>query len=355
MGRKQPRFQPNVRLVHLFVFVWSTFSFAYLYPSVGNGLYSDGTFQANVATPPQKKLPTLRQLTTSYSDLQSMKKSVNFNCTNLNRKYIVNIDREEAAIQKNHSIAKSIHQTSKSRCVTLKVGNAIQRWRSLSDFDFSYYFHDDDAVQALFQQFSHIEFPLLKQIVEHCLIDGTLKADLWRYLILWLYGGIYADIDTIPNQLNVTEIVHHDAYFVVEQYHLLSQWFMAISPRHPLMYYAIQHSLSNILRATDVSRIAAPLNTGPHALHAAFVQFRRDHDPTVDRSQPVRAGHYAGTNNRTITVVGTADQESQYVRRDVLGVLKKKEYRKMGMNHFSEVRSNATGVSCMSTMFYSTL
>jgi hypothetical protein len=217
----------------------------------------------------------------------------------------------------------------------------------------SYYFHDDDAVIRLFQHYAHPEFPLLKPIVEYCLITGTLIADLWRYLILWIYGGIYADIDTIPNELNITDVMHHDAYFVIEQYHLLSQWFMAISPRHPLMYYAIQQSLSNLLRATDMGRISAPLITGPHALHAAYVQFRRDIDPTVDRNQPVSAGHYVGTRNRTITVVGTADQENQYVQRDVLGVLKKKEYRKMDMNHFSDDRPQSQGVSCMATMLHS--
>jgi hypothetical protein len=121
------------------------------------------------------------------------------------------------------------------------------------------------------------------------------------------------------------------------------------------MYYAIQQSLSNLLRATDVGHIAVPLTSGPHELHAAFVQFRRDNDPNVDHSQPINAGHYAGTHNRTVTVVGMADHENHYIQRDALGVLKKKDYRKMGMNHFSEVRPNSTGASCMSSMLHSIL
>jgi hypothetical protein len=37
----------------------------------------------------------------------------------------------------------------------------------------------------------------------HCdlfdfLIDGTIKADFWRICILYIYGGIYTDVDNVP-------------------------------------------------------------------------------------------------------------------------------------------------------------
>ena len=31
------------------------------------------------------------------------------------------------------------------------------------------------------------------------IIPGGFKADLWRYCILYKYGGIYVDLDIIPN------------------------------------------------------------------------------------------------------------------------------------------------------------
>jgi mannosyltransferase OCH1-like enzyme len=168
MRRKQQRLQPYVLLVQLGVFVWSTLRFAYLcFPQS----YSEYTFkeETNIAAPQSQKLLTLRQLTTGTRfDARPIKKSVNVTCNKLYRKYISNIDLEQTApkssstwfdIKKNHVIPKFIHQTAKSRCVTLKVGNAIHRWWSLSDWGFSYYFQDDDAVQVYSNATPRSSFP----------------------------------------------------------------------------------------------------------------------------------------------------------------------------------------------------
>jgi mannosyltransferase OCH1-like enzyme len=29
---------------------------------------------------------------------------------------------------------------------------------------------------------------------------GVMRADFWRYLIVYIFGGFYTDIDTIPIQ-----------------------------------------------------------------------------------------------------------------------------------------------------------
>jgi hypothetical protein len=211
----------------------------------------------------------------------------------------------------------------------------------------------------------------LQDVVRKCLVHGTLKADLWRYMIMWVYGGVYADLDAIPAKLTPDNIIHQssnssntsldntktdtDALFVVEQFHMLSQYFMAVSPRHPLMYYAIQESLVNLLQAPDTGRIAAAMVTGPHALHRAYVRFRNDAGALVDPAgkghKPVLAGHFVGTYNRSVTVVGVAEDQNEYVNRDVLGMHKKKaSYQKMGMRHFNEDKSHATGKSCFTAM-----
>lgn len=130
----------------------------------------------------------------------------------------------------NRRIPRIVHQTSKSRCVTTKLLDVIQNWY-LGD-DWAHYFHSDEAVDRLLQQ-DWPEFPHLPAVVACVEGKGTLKADLWRYLVLWEYGGVYADIDTKPNKLNATTITaEDDGFFLVEMYHLLSQYFMATSPRH---------------------------------------------------------------------------------------------------------------------------
>jgi hypothetical protein len=148
----------------------------------------------------------------------------------------------EATFSGNRWIPRIVHQTSRSRCLTAKVYGVVEGW-DLGD-DWARYFHDDEAMDRLFQQ-DWPEFPHLKMLLKCIDASGTLKADIWRYLVLWEYGGIYADVDTKPKKLNGTTITaEDDGFFTVEQYHLLSQYFMATSPRHRkctviLTYYCV--------------------------------------------------------------------------------------------------------------------
>jgi hypothetical protein len=258
-------------------------------------------------------------------------------------------------ISTDRRIPKIIHQTAKSRCVTPAFTDITNQWKLPG---YSYYFHDDEAISRLFRM-EFPEFPHLKLILRHCVKNPTIKADLWRYLLLWLYGGIYADFDTAPAKFNFDTIKKDDdAFFVVEQYHILSQWFMAVSPGHPLMFYAVQSTLQNLLEAEDTLKIGAHVKSGPHALHAAFVAFRRDANVLVDPLgtgfKPVWSGKFMGTNNRTITVVGKGENENEYVKRMAVDAFTKtRDYRRMGMTHFSAFtapNAKKSGQTCYDAM-----
>ena len=253
-------------------------------------------------------------------------------------------------------IPRIVHQTSKSRCLTAAFTNVTSHWK-LSGW--SYYFHDDDAIDRLFK-LEFPEFPHLRNIFRNCMTNGTLKADLWRYLVLWVYGGVYADFDSAPNKFSFDTIDDSDdGFFVVEQYHILSQWFMAMSPRHPLMYYAIQHSLLNLLEAEDTQQIGAHAKTGPHAMHKAYMDFRKDAgeiiDPLGPGFKPVRSGVFTGSQNRTIKVVGVGENENEYVQRlAITASVRKRDYKKMGMTHFSKFTASnggrRSGSTCLGAM-----
>ena len=247
-----------------------------------------------------------------------------------------------------------VHQTAKSRCLSQDVHDLTERWQF---DDWEYYLHDDAAVERLFAQ-EAIHFPLLPVISQHCLQHGTLKADLWRYLVLWVYGGIYADLDTAPNAFTPQHTLNaetDDALFVVEQYHMLSQYFMAVTPRHPLMWYAIQRALQNLWDLPDTGKVSAAMATGPHVLHAAYRDFRHDAGQNVDPAgvgyKPVWAGRFVGTANYTVTVVGVGENQNEYVHRDLLGMHKKHvAYKEMNMRHFQQDKKFPTGRSCLSTI-----
>lgn len=84
-------------------------------------------------------------------------------------------------------IPKIIHMTAKSRCMTAKIRANIRRWEALPGY--TIYFHDDAAVDRLMAKYWP-EFPHLS-LAAHCSISGAAKADIWRYLVLWEYGGLY--------------------------------------------------------------------------------------------------------------------------------------------------------------------
>lgn len=247
-------------------------------------------------------------------------------------------------------IPKIIHQTSLRRCLMDEIANVTETWRTFDD-GWSYYFHDDDAVDALFAK-DWPEFPHLQEVAQ-CILYGAVKADLWRYLVLWEYGGLYSDIDATPALFNKTTITDDDdGFFVVEHSDLLSQYFMALSPRHPLMYYAIQISLSNILREKDIGYINTPLATGPQALHEAFTIFMADVGvkvPFYGHGKAVAAGYFEGTNHRSIRVVGEGSFQDEYILREAIDRRpKKKLYKTMNMTYFMDRERN--GKYCMSVL-----
>ena len=123
----------------------------------------------------------------------------------------------ELALIGGRKIPRIVHISSSSRCNVKLFADNIDTWRLKDHFLF---LHDDEAVnQLLYQDWP--EFPFLKNIMK-CLPEGMGAAwiDLWRLLLLWEYGGIYADMDTspVPELFNATTIAaDDDAFFVQEQ------------------------------------------------------------------------------------------------------------------------------------------
>lgn len=257
------------------------------------------------------------------------------------------------------SIPLTIHQSSKGRCVAPAFDIAIRHWNNDSFTKFSYFFHDDEAVQRLFSM-SFNEFPMLKAVLP-CIECATIRSDIWRYLLLWEYGGIYVDIDSVPGPFWNTSLLHgSDAFFVVEHHRLLSQYFMAAAPKHPIMYYALQLSLADLVGIENRHTLMAPNATGPHLLHRAYRMFLQDHEDNVIPKRYVREGYFVGTDQRSIRVVGkglaTADEIVE--RNAVPFADKTMGYLQMGMKYFVDTykenrrKKSTINASCLAIEFY---
>lgn len=93
-------------------------------------------------------------------------------------------------------IPKKIWQTYKTDFDNLPEC-AIQPVRTWIDRnpDWEYnYFNDDDMMDFVFDNYGS-EWV---DIFNSCLVP-VMKADIWRVMILQVYGGLYADVDTICN------------------------------------------------------------------------------------------------------------------------------------------------------------
>jgi len=99
--------------------------------------------------------------------------------------------------------------------------------------------HFDPEIVAVFQQ-----FPL-----------GVMRADMWRYAVLYIHGGMYSDIDSkalqpragwnIRDEDKVIIGVENDIHFC--------QWTLASVPRHPLFKAVLDAIVRTAREGIDVS------------------------------------------------------------------------------------------------------
>ncbi|KAL3924634.1 MAG: hypothetical protein SGILL_000921, partial [Bacillariaceae sp.] len=249
-------------------------------------------------------------------------------------------------------IPKVVHITGKTRCLSQPFYENLKKWQLQ---DHSLYFHDDAAVDRLLQEEYWPEFPQLKNL-QHCMVSGAAKADLWRYLILYRYGGIYTDMDSAPGPNffrsdNTTTIISSkdDGFFVVERIGVLSQYFMATSPRHPLMFMAVQQVFSRLMETNSIGLQYVPFVTGPGALKNAYIRFMgRTKGGTVTEGVL-----HSPNTNRSITVAGKRRNTNTYIQRESLpGIEKRRGYKLMGMEHFSKAGDPKMNISCYEHLFH---
>jgi len=79
---------------------------------------------------------------------------------------------------------------------------------------------------------------------------GSFKADLLRYCFLYIHGGVYLDCKSIP-LIPFREMIKPKYDFLLVRDAIpdsIYNAFMAIVPKHELMFNAIQLSVKNILK-----------------------------------------------------------------------------------------------------------
>jgi len=171
-------------------------------------------------------------------------------------------DAEEQETMHKQNIPKRIFQTHKSIQYIQskpKLQNALNSWRRFVP-DFAYHFYTDEMCE---------EFMLTEMVEEFGeeIIDAysrvplaVMKADLWRYCVIYKYGGIYADADAIcrcdPNMFTLYET---QLVCAPENSIHMCQWTFAAPANSPFLRSVIELSIKRILTTREIR--------GEHIIH----------------------------------------------------------------------------------------
>jgi hypothetical protein len=105
----------------------------------------------------------------------------------------------------NQNIPKVIYLTYKTKDIPESVINKFKK--VYPDYEIKIY-DNNDCIEFLNKEFGQ-EYVDIFNFIK----DGPIKADFWRVCILYKYGGIYSDVDVVPN-INIEEILEPDTTFV---------------------------------------------------------------------------------------------------------------------------------------------
>ncbi|CAB9523014.1 glycosyltransferase [Seminavis robusta] len=180
----------------------------------------------------------------------------------------------ETSLPAPRRIPRIIHMSMKSRCAPQDLVETFERWKHQFPFH-EIYFHDDKAVDALLDAYDWHEFPHLTKMMRCVKFKGAMKIDVWRMLVVYKYGGIYTDVDNRPSDaLNEHSPikVDDDAFFLSDGWNRPSQWFFAMTPKHPIAYFTVHEILSRLHALENIGNPKVVFVTGPDALKHGYGQ-----------------------------------------------------------------------------------
>jgi len=155
-------------------------------------------------------------------------------------------------------ISRYIFQTWETYELTPTLCAAASSW-SLNNSEYDYFLFSDSARDALIGK----EFGTRILDSYKCLKLGAAKADFWRLCIMYLFGGIYLDVDTkqvaghpfrtwgFANRSVVTGRACQEVWWL--ETGCAHQFAMIYEPFHPVIRGAILRSLDNLAKRRAMS------------------------------------------------------------------------------------------------------
>jgi hypothetical protein len=147
-------------------------------------------------------------------------------------------------------IPKLIHQTWYEPVTKEGYPNMSRLIESFKQSGWEYTFYDDDTAAKFLSDY----FPPEVREAYDSILPGAFKADLFRYCVLLIKGGVYADMDVLL-ETHLDEAVADDVGFMtpidepgsnVGHRSCLWNGFLAVAPGHPFLAKTIELVVNNI-------------------------------------------------------------------------------------------------------------
>lgn len=191
------------------------------------------------------------------------------------------------------TIPKVIYQTSSlpfDRLCNRTKMVAISSFKRLNPTYEYRYFDDASALNLLIDGFGNQSGPVF---AFRGLNPGAFKADLFRYCVIYLFGGIYVDIDMVALVPFDDYVRFNYSFFITAKEDIpfgLHNALLIARARHPILKLAIDRIVDNV-KNKRIPPVPLRLHrhrdlgfTGPFVLNQAFNSFLNKSDDFQPRS-----------------------------------------------------------------------
>ena len=219
----------------------------------------------------------------------------------------------------NSIIPLKIYQTWNTKNLPHHMKQRVELLKKQNPRFEHFLFDDNDCAKFIADNFP----PDVLYAYKH-LIPGAYKADLWRYCVLYINGGIYMDIKLLCiNGFKLIELTEEE-HFVKDRLGPLSIYnaLMACKPGNPFLLEAIQRVVKNV--KTRYYGMDPLCPTGPRMLGQIILD--KKHNLNIDMTHHMGGGYVIYKNK---FVISTEYPEYNAERTQTNNAIHKKRYDAM--------------------------
>lgn len=137
-------------------------------------------------------------------------------------------------------IPKRLWMTYKTNALPEQAFECVNSWVAKND-NWEVCFMDDVGADTFIREAFSAEFYKMYEGLPH----GVVKADVWRVAVVYAYGGLYADIDTVCNQPIDSWVSDNDDLVLGVEHSggEIVQYLFAAKQEHPALLFVLEKML----------------------------------------------------------------------------------------------------------------